>query len=51
MAKTVPGKGAQIAGQDYCSVEEPEGAYCDLDLPGGLKVEDAKGGSGDSARS
>lgn len=39
----VPGKGVEIAGQDYCSYEL-DGEDRDLDLgPGGLKVEDGSG--------
>lgn len=39
----VPGNGAKIAGQDYCSIESDD--TNDLDLgPGGLTVENSPGG-------
>lgn len=41
-------KVAKIAGQDYCSVEEPEGSLSDLDVPGGVKVENGSGHAADN---
>lgn len=38
---SVPGKGAKMAGQDYCSVENDDSYGCDLTLPGGLIVQDS----------
>ena len=44
MAKTVPGDGAKIAGQDWCAIGEVDGELEDLDLgAGGLVVQDSNG--------
>lgn len=39
---SVPGNGARIAGQDYCSVEREDDSN-DLDLGGKLVVENGSG--------
>lgn len=43
----VPGKGARIAGQDYCYGDDRDTNDFDLG-PGGLTVENSKGGAAEN---